>query len=655
MTFPKRGTTSVRYYYVCLWWTMSFAEGRLHLVTTTSALGGATSSVTIAPAYAVALDDMAVMYPRLFAPDSLTITAMDMGQYPFSCTPDGVGQTINEFTSAYANAALFSAGDHTIILNAVLCPQLYPTIGDFAREDNVLTFSCGARPPARGGRYPTMTTFFPGSNFDNGIALLALMDRFEWRSIALIHDLNLGAILDYAGRIAGQTVGLLAALESRAHDIDSMIIQMDSTKDMKPQIYYRALWKAANHSRIILCDTLHEPLREMMATAFDLRMTDRNEYVFIYVYIFQVPKEKPAEWNDGDDLDLKVKTAFESMLIIRTEAFNWTQLDSLMQRIVRRGNDTYINKTSQYDPEYIKFNEFVLRCYESVELLATLLNETQFSGDYRVNPAHFLNKLKNRTIALRYENFTFGPDGTRAANLVLQRFDTASATFTNLAPFTLKTRNPLGNLTSQQLWPGRPLPSDRPFCGMHGERCQGAPLTSSTIAAATVSIAAAALFGFGIYIRLYHRAIRGQPRKLTIQVKESWAIRKLIGCSGNLTVQPEDLQSVRKVASHTGRLMVSPKDRRLVLEVTGFSGRLTVLLEDRRLVLGVTWYSARLTMCPEDRRSVGKVTGFPGWLMGHPEDLRSQLRSLTGHFEGIPVDRYYTGCQNSTVTGKLSD
>ncbi|OQV24950.1 hypothetical protein BV898_01160 [Hypsibius exemplaris] len=249
----------------------------------------------------------------------------------------------------------------------------------------------GAR-PAQGGRYPTMMTVIPGTVWDAGVSLVALLDHVKWHSVALILDLNSGSA--DAGRIQGRSTSLLTALHKR--------------------------------SRVIICETLHQPLRQL-ATAYDLDMTTRNEYVFLYVYILQIPTERPAEWHENDQLDKKVKAVFGSTLVIRTGEPKWEEIDGIMERIIRRGSEMF-NET--YDKAN-KFNEFAVGCYGSVELLISTLNNTYLAGgSTKLNsPAEFLRSLKNRTIQLTFERYVFLPDGTRAPNMVLQRFDTASARF----------------------------------------------------------------------------------------------------------------------------------------------------------------------------------------------------------------------------------
>ena len=97
------------------------------------------------------------------------------------------------------------------------------------------------------GRYPTTTTLFPGTPMDYGYALVALMDSFNWKSVAVIQDL--ATALVNSARVEGIMRGLFFALDNRATSIEQKIIRMDSTKDVKPSGYYNALWRAANHSQ----------------------------------------------------------------------------------------------------------------------------------------------------------------------------------------------------------------------------------------------------------------------------------------------------------------------------------------------------------------------------------------------------------------------
>ncbi|OQV24951.1 hypothetical protein BV898_01161 [Hypsibius exemplaris] len=399
-----------------LGWLVIFSCARpvtcngLHLITTTSALSSASSANVIAPAYLIALEDMREKYPHLFDNNTITVTPVDVGLYTESCTPGFEGPSIDEFVRAYALATVRRSTEQIVILNA---------------EDDSLVISCGTRSTALGGRYPTMMTVISGTISDAGMSLVALLDHVMWRSIAFIYDQNSGSI--DAGRIQGHAMSLLKALQERSSDIDLSIVRMDSTVGKKSQTYYMALQRAANHSRIILCETLHRPLRELMASAYDLGMTVGNEYVFIYVYLFQIPSEPPPEWHENDQLDEKVKAVFRHTLVIRTAEPKWEKSDGIMERIVRRGSDMF-NRT--YQAQY-KFNEFAVGCYGSVELLISTLNNTYLAGGSAKlkSPADFLRDLKNRTFNLTFESYAFLPDGTRAPNIILQRFDASSARF----------------------------------------------------------------------------------------------------------------------------------------------------------------------------------------------------------------------------------
>ncbi|OQV14753.1 hypothetical protein BV898_11017 [Hypsibius exemplaris] len=218
-----------------------------------------------------------------------------------------------------------------------------------------------------------------------------------------------------------------------------------------------------------MCVTLHRPLRELMATAFDLGLlVNRTDYVFIFMFIYQVPGENPPEWNQGDAIDLKVKEAFKSMLIIRAQPLNWTQLNNITERIVRRGSEQF-NVT--YDRNN-KLNEFAIGCYETVELLAVVLDRMRANAQHLVTPAAFLPHLRDQTFPLSFRNITFGPDGARIAALVLQKFHRESGTFQDVTKFGLNSRHALGSISYRDVWTG-PIPPDRPPCGFNGEHCQG--------------------------------------------------------------------------------------------------------------------------------------------------------------------------------------
>ncbi|OQV16136.1 hypothetical protein BV898_09771 [Hypsibius exemplaris] len=449
-------------------------QGKINFVTITAGKFSVVSAATVAPAYAIAIEDMSKRYPDIFA--NHTVIPINVALNFNPGTPDGDWLVVEELVKAYG-AGVLQSTDPTIILNS---------------KDNILTLSCGpSKPNPR--RYPTNMIVFPGSPFDTGAAVVATMDTFHWKSVAVIWDLC--SSLVNAARVEGILRGLLPLLEKRSLDINALVIKMDSTKDAVPFAYYDALWRAGNHSRIVVCGILPRGFRKLMAAAYDIGFTSDNEYVFIYEHILDIPGEHPPEWKQGDNLDLKVRKAFERVLVIRSQPINWTHADTLAERIVQRGSAMF---GIPYDPEN-KFNEIALGCYESVELLSELINRNNLTGQLS-DPSAVMQHLKGQTFPLTLRSVTFGPTSARPPVIVLQKFNSSMATFQTISDFDIFSQVWFSNLMHGQLWQPGMIPLDRPVCGIHGERCAAKTSQSTTTIAAVVSIFSAVLATFPLFL-----------------------------------------------------------------------------------------------------------------------------------------------------------
>ncbi|OQV14752.1 hypothetical protein BV898_11016 [Hypsibius exemplaris] len=208
---------------------------RLNLITTTAGRIPTMGTVSFAPAYSVALDDMASRFPHIFASDRMTIAHFAVGLYPYSCTTSGSWNTSAEFAELYSqtNGGLLQ---HAAGQTVILCG-----------EDDLLVLSCG---PSKLSpeRHPTTANILPGTNRDYGEALVALMDFLFWKSVAIIWDV-VSRSQELAGKMSGYMEGLLPALEERHGRIDHLVVKMDSTTETTPWAYVSALWRAGNFSR----------------------------------------------------------------------------------------------------------------------------------------------------------------------------------------------------------------------------------------------------------------------------------------------------------------------------------------------------------------------------------------------------------------------
>ncbi|OQV19508.1 hypothetical protein BV898_06496 [Hypsibius exemplaris] len=125
-------------------------------------------------------------------------------------------------------------------------------------------------------RFPSTVSLATADIQAYGSAVLALMQYYGWKSIAIIRDeLNGNPMFS---RNYEQCRGPLDQLNLRRAEFESLLIVTDFNKEN----FTRALTAAGKFSRIILSCTFGEQQRRVMGEAFDLNMTTGDFVSFIY-------------------------------------------------------------------------------------------------------------------------------------------------------------------------------------------------------------------------------------------------------------------------------------------------------------------------------------------------------------------------------------
>jgi hypothetical protein len=109
------------FYLVYIFFALCY--GKLNIITITAgavpSAGEAPSvisAVTIAPAYAIALEDMSKLYPTLLADYSLNAININLKENP--CTSEGDWIFIQEFVKLYGLKGVMQLNGPTVILNS---------------------------------------------------------------------------------------------------------------------------------------------------------------------------------------------------------------------------------------------------------------------------------------------------------------------------------------------------------------------------------------------------------------------------------------------------------------------------------------------------------------------------------------------------------
>ncbi|XP_055341958.1 atrial natriuretic peptide receptor 1-like [Paramacrobiotus metropolitanus] len=374
---------------------------RLNVITLTSANATGSGTEQMLPTFAVALDDMQRRYPLVYA--NYTKVDLYWGSQEPICRPEGDGLVPTRMAEWYRQDR-FTGDGITVILSAEL---------------DVAILACGTGVYTNQTRSPHVISLAQTSYIIFGQAVGLIMDIFSWRYIVIISDKL--SKTNGNGRNTIMCDGALTDLQTQRQDLQHIILPVDS--DAVGFSYRSVLGKAADYSHVILCCTMYSSVRRLLATAYDMNMTN-GDFVFMYLYEGEVPFEPPpARWQQNDSFDQKVLEGLASLIVIRTPETNWA---------------TFLSRADQ-----------ILR-----------LRERLFAAPYDVE----------LLFSLTYENASIAGNGLKTPAVHVQQFDAVPSRFANIFYY---------NPVTKKYDPGAPVqwkrgvaPVDRVTCGVNGAACQ---------------------------------------------------------------------------------------------------------------------------------------------------------------------------------------
>ncbi|OWA51342.1 hypothetical protein BV898_15828 [Hypsibius exemplaris] len=448
MTFIHSNAISLGVFLTCLFTVFLSSGSSVEAVNFLSIhLGNVQSSgyVVMQPLFNYSLEAQARQYPRLF--QNYTYEAKVRRESPH-CGPPGVEASLGLMADIIGEKKSFP---EAAALTVLFVPQL-----------DMLAVSCTAVDGSvrKKDRFPSSISLATADSEPYGAALLALMRYYGWRSIAIISD-QLGGSTR-ANRNVEQCRAPLEQLYERRSEFEFHNIITDSYKES----FTRALIEATNFSRIILSCTLGEAQRRAMADAFDLKMMT-GDYIIIHLFENETPGEPPLSWQRNDDLDVKVRSAFQHLLVLGSPPINWDEFEET-SRLMHQRRDSMFGPTTTPDER----NEFEVTCYEAVVTVLKVLNESYDPNDARSFSGRFMaRKMANRTYDFPLRSITLTDAGTRTIVAVVQHYNVTSDTFQVL--FTYNTDDPVlrNSSTSQGRWAQAAIIPDRPRCGLSNQYC----------------------------------------------------------------------------------------------------------------------------------------------------------------------------------------
>ncbi|OQV16040.1 hypothetical protein BV898_09810 [Hypsibius exemplaris] len=413
--------------------------------------------LSVDPIYDFAFEKLVPQYPKLFENYSVIMRP----SFVSSCTDDGREQVLNTLADLYQERSFIMG--QTIIF----APQMDVLVATSAAADTAY---------ADKTRFPTVLSFSYGDMTVYGMTILHLLRHFKWRTLAIIVDKLSGN--DYATKNLEMCRGTQSVMQKAIYEVNALEFTMDSTTAS----WERTLHNASLHSRIMLCCTLTRPLRDLLATAADLRM-DGGDYVFLSLYILQVPYQPPLRWQNADDLDKKVKRILSSLFVIRSPPVDWIKMRNLTHDIIQK---RYLRTQVPVAPE-LAYNEIFVVGTEMVEVIAKVMESHRLSRTRqdRMTGTDLAKMFYNRTFHVSLTNTTVSMDhrGNRWAYPEVQQFHDSFQDFRTVFWF-----NPASAVLisggSDIVWNQGFVPLDRADC-MHSDRC---PATVASVRTTAIGV-----------------------------------------------------------------------------------------------------------------------------------------------------------------------
>ncbi|XP_055339806.1 atrial natriuretic peptide receptor 1-like isoform X2 [Paramacrobiotus metropolitanus] len=447
--------------FLSLW---QHASARLNIVTLTATRNWGSGAEQMISTFEIAAEHMAEKYPVLYANYTKTDLMWELNG-PNICKAEGDWLVPIRLAEWYG-ANKFSDENGVTIIATSVCNWALPDVFDFARELDLMIVPWQ--------RSPNSVAMAAASYIIFGAAIGKIMDKYNWRYLAIISD-NLTRLQE-AGRSISECDGMFIDLRKRAMEIQQKVFAVDSTD---PGFSFKnSLQEAAEYSRIIMCCTLFESMRKLLADAYDLGMTN-GDFVFMMLYEGEIPKEPPIDdWNkEGEhDVNEKVYQALDNVLNFRTPHADWKRFNETSWKVNKRREAKFGTPFN----ESLIVNDFIFQCHEAIEMASLAINETLMDMNITTTEAlgrhlpvaDMIRRISNRTHELMFENVTVTPASDKEPIIWIQQFDRAVNQAVTVLHYDYRTESyPLVDPNRPVKWRLGHVPPDRPPCGLHGEKC----------------------------------------------------------------------------------------------------------------------------------------------------------------------------------------
>ncbi|XP_055345532.1 atrial natriuretic peptide receptor 1-like isoform X2 [Paramacrobiotus metropolitanus] len=460
---------------------------------------------------AVALELLSERYPEVLANYTYHYAAL-RGQT--GCA-DGLTSGENAeigLAYLYRDGHFFNNGPTIILASA--CVQTFQSVANYAGELGMLALGFTTADPSHANktRFPTLLSFTTATPQIYASKLLAVLDMFNWRSIAIVLDkCSAHATTGYSVRVRRECQGVSALLQERK---DIKYIQIDTDSNGADANWATAaLLAASNFSRIILACTLGPAQNQLAVTASDLGMTN-GQYVFIHLYETDVPQEYPLSCREADgSYNKKLCAAFAHYLMVRSDPVDWSKLVDYTDRVKARWNSWFYPPTTNG----ILGSEFMAIIFEALEAVAQVLEEVRERNSTEpVRGQQIAGLMFNRLFNLTSRSVKLTEVGTRVVTTHIQVFSRKTRSFQSIF-VSDSGRDTLTRIAGVEFpWGGQSPPLDRPLCGIHNELC----LSDNTAFLLSVSLGVGCPVMFLLIILIFL-----ERRRRMAHAYEKWLIK----------------------------------------------------------------------------------------------------------------------------------
>ncbi|OQV22615.1 hypothetical protein BV898_03440 [Hypsibius exemplaris] len=508
-------------------------------------------------AYDVALDRARTRYPGLFrnlsvtrhfvAGSNLTCeeaaaeTTIALGQLLLNrMDPDGIERPPSE--PAVPNGVRRER-EFQVVLSPG-CGLQETTLGDFAREEDIAVIASATSLALLNDkrRFPTVLPFSGGSFNNVALAVVAMLQRFGWRTFNLVCDSNPGT-----GVMVEAACGALRQVIASARTVNTVPVLFNSVANSTERIT-SMLRECDNHSSVtVLASVDPRVYIAILETAFQMGMAD-GDHAFIVLPLSGNAqfKEIVSDLAVQKQLSRSVKAILPFTFALAFDFINWTAVSRDMEQIAERSQAAY-NLTI---PPELRQSPLMLTGFETASVLcqASDLSPVQCAVQCASAPVQcmfynvpksryrrvvrnlsvfltqiysllyfkmlhenlehlwnmsgvgFAKQFYNRVFPLPSRDLAVNAIGGRISQVYTHQFDNQTDTFQTVLLLNLETKNLSAVNGTVMRWYGSVFPpSDQPPRFRQGVGRLTVIAVAATTAIAVVLLAAFALFGWRIY------------------------------------------------------------------------------------------------------------------------------------------------------------